>query len=231
MKYYRVNKKNKRKAKQEKIRNRRLVKKYSWLIPRNCWTDKVPDDYDYSYIEWGCATGWDKAFGNIFLEELGDAIKEAGLEHTFRILEIKEKYGQLRMYTNGYTEKINRIIDKYSVLSENICIGCGKPDVSMINDGWYSPWCFDCFKKNWRHREDYIRRSREKRGDSVDPPASEDEIKKAYEECVVDKPEMSESYTIRRYNKDGNEDETIDISETANKIRKRWDKFSGGRDG
>lgn len=63
MKYIKVNKKNKRKLKRIKIKNRHLVKKYPWILPRNVWTGKVPDDYDYSYTEWELPTGWHKAFG------------------------------------------------------------------------------------------------------------------------------------------------------------------------
>ena len=47
----------------------------------------------------------------MYLQELGDAVEEAGLKNDFRIYEIKEKYGQLRVYVNGETDKINRIIN------------------------------------------------------------------------------------------------------------------------
>lgn len=225
MKYYRVNKKNKTRLKREKMRNRRLVKKYPWLIPRNDWTGKIPSDYDYSYIEWGWTKGWDKAFGDMFMEELGQAINEAGLKNTYRILQIKEKYGQMRLYDNGGTDKINQIIDKYSHLSENICVGCGKPDVPMINDGWYSPWCYDCFRNNWKGREEHAARYREVNA------ATEDEILDAYNKCTCSEPKMADSYTILTFSKGEDIKKTYDISDTANKIRKRWIKNCGGRDG
>ena len=151
MKYYRVNKKNKRRAKQEKMRNRRLIKKYPWLLPRNCWTDQVPDDYDYSYTAWGSSEGWDKAFGKMFMEELGEAIAEAGLKDRYRILQMKSKYGGIRLYDNGATDEIHRIINKYSYISENICECCGRPDVPMVNDyGWWTPECYHCYRKGSR---------------------------------------------------------------------------------
>lgn len=219
-----MNKKKRTKLKQIKIRNRRLIKKYPWLLPRNVWTDKVPDDYDYLYIEWyEFPRGWNIAFGDMFLEELGEAVKEAGIERTFRIVEMKEKYGSLRCYTNGYTDKIKNVIDKYEHISTNVCVCCGKPDVPMINDGWFSPWCFDCFKKNYRQRESWIISNR--KDDDKYTPKTEDEIYEIYEDCICDDdPVISDSYTIRRFSKDGNIDMIYDISKTANAIREKWEK-------
>ena len=188
-------------------------------MPKNVWTGKVWDDYDYTYTAWGCGTtGWELAFGNMFLEELGAAIEEAGLKNDFRILEEKEKYGGLRFYTSGTTDKIQSIIDKYERLSERICIVCGKPDVPMINDGWLSPWCCSCWKKNWREREKY----------SSKPPKSDDEIEKIYNECICSEDsKMSDRIVWHRWRKDKEEIITQDVSETANKIRLHWEKRHG----
>lgn len=152
----------------------------------------------------------------MFLEELGAAIKEAGLENEFMIYEIKEKYGQNRLYHSGGTKEIDDIIDKYECLSENICVSCGKPDVPMINDGWFSPWCFDCWKKDWRSREEYR--------DNV-KLATDEEIMDAYKKCICDDdPNMPDTITRRIFSNDNVTTMTIDISDTANKIRKRWER-------
>ena len=218
------NKKQRIAEKRIKIRNKKLVKKYPWIIPRNVWTGKIPKDYDYSYTVWELPRGWHKAFGQMYLEELGAAVKEAGLENDFMIYQIKEKYGSLRVYTNGVTENIHRIIDKYEHLSEDICIGCGKPDVPMINDGWYSPWCYECFKKNWRNREKYVAERRHKLGEKFFP-ATDEEIKQAYDECIACNDEnMPNSYTVHQYINGETTTTTYDISETAQVIRKRWRK-------
>lgn len=34
---------------QEEIKQ--LVERYPYLLPRNVWTDKVPEDYDYTYCD------------------------------------------------------------------------------------------------------------------------------------------------------------------------------------
>ena len=83
-------KKYSKEIKKNRLRNKKLVKKYPWLKPRNVWTGKLVKDYDYSWIEWGCLPGWDVAFGDMYLKELGEAVKD---QKDFMILEIKEKYG------------------------------------------------------------------------------------------------------------------------------------------
>ena len=34
----------------EQQRNKELIERYPYLLPHNIFTDKVPEDYDYSYI-------------------------------------------------------------------------------------------------------------------------------------------------------------------------------------
>ena len=31
--------------------NKKLIERYPWLLPRNVWSDEVPEDYDYSYTK------------------------------------------------------------------------------------------------------------------------------------------------------------------------------------
>lgn len=214
-----MNKEVKRRKK-EKLRNKKLVKKYYWLKPTS-WYRKKEWKYDYSYIDWfGWPNGWNQAFGMMYLKELDEAIKESG-QKDFQILQMKEKFGQARCYTSGTSDKIDRIIDKYEYLSENICWRCGKPDVPMIDDGWMHPICFDCFRINMKRREKYINK----------PPLTEEEIKAAYEKYIIDEGpdengeyKMCNTYTIRRFSKDGTQDTVYDVSETAQAIRDRWEK-------
>ena len=206
-----LTKKERKNKKKKQITNRKLIKKYYWLAPRNVWTDKIPDDYDYTWIEWGWSKGWDKAFGKIYMEELGAAIKEAGLKD-FRILQIKEKYGQARCYTSYGTDKIYNIINKYEVISEHICYYCGK-EAPMVGRYWITPECFDCYKKRWK-----------KKG------LSEEELRKKYEDEICDVPDekgeyhLPDTYTVTQLSKDANIETTYDISDTTSKIRKWWNK-------
>lgn len=196
-------KKHRRRKKAEQMKNRRLIKKYPWLMPRG-WNDKKFDDYDYTYTVWRLPGGWDKAFGDMMLEELGAEVHQQRLDQVFRIDQIKEKYGELRVYVNAYNGDIDNIINKYTTLSRNICIGCGKPDVPVTDTGWIEPYCYDCFARWW----------------------GGDDPETAYKKASCDDGRMQYNYTFIRYEKvkDGNKKITYDISETAEKIRKRWEK-------
>ena len=90
--------------------------------------------------------GWREAFGMNFCKDLRKALIKTGgykLLFRFRILQIKEKYGRLEVYCIGYNDEINKVISKYSELSEKTCIRCGKP-ATWISKGWISPYCDDC---------------------------------------------------------------------------------------
>lgn len=90
--------------------------------------------------------GWKDAFGMNFCKDLRKALIRTGgykLLFRFRILQIKEKYGRLEVYCIGYNDEINKVISKYSKLSEKTCIRCGKP-ATWISKGWISPYCDNC---------------------------------------------------------------------------------------
>lgn len=180
--------------------------KYPWLRTMNLYTGKVDNDF--------CALqdlpqGWVDAFGELLCEELDIAIKKAGFQDEFVILQAKEKYGQLRLYHSPSNQEINDIVNKYSLLSENICCICGAVDVPMLTRlGWISPFCEDCFNK-------HINDTRK------------------YEEVIGKNNKMADTLKYRQYSKEfdspGWKDFEIDISETAEKIRKRWEERANKR--
>ena len=59
---------------------------------------------------------------------------------SYRILQIKEKFGSLRWYANGDTEDTLKIIDKYEKISKRTCVICGK-EAEWTSVGWISPYC------------------------------------------------------------------------------------------
>ena len=161
--------------------NKELIKMYPWLLPRNVWTGEVVEDYDYHYTELdSLPDGWYKAFGLDICKEIQEALEEAqrknpdgGYEESaittkydsdkiipypegYLIVEIKEKFGSLRWYDNGATQKVHDIIAKYERLSEGICIKCGKPAV-WESTGWISFFCDDCAKSIFETEEAYAK--------------------------------------------------------------------------
>lgn len=160
---YRRKKKSKKQVANNTAKSRRynkwLCKRYPFLIPRNVFSDEICWDKKYSWtLADEIPKGWWKAFGLQLCEELREDLIRYNYLDKLRLLQIKEKYGALRIYTNGIPvgSKVFEIIEHYSVLSENICIMCGKLDTPMINTGWISPECFDCFCKRCKSQDKWL---------------------------------------------------------------------------
>ena len=96
-----------------------------------------------------CPEGWK----NIFFE-LCDGIKKElhGNYKSFRITQVKEKYGTLRFYINAGSSEIYQLIHKAEEKSATTCICCGKP-AKYISLGWISPYCKDCMDFTWKYKE------------------------------------------------------------------------------
>lgn len=210
-------------AKQRR-RNKSLCDRYPFLIPRYEWSDEIAwgkdiPKYSYTLAE-DFPAGWWKAFGIMLCEELRDDLIRCNYLYEFRIVQIKEKFGELRVYTGSLpmSSKAFDIIDKYSHLSQNICIICGRPDVPMINTGWISPYCYKCFKKICNRQDRYYEDK---------PQRTDDQIKELYKSRSNDNTRMADTITWRRTYNGISYDDTVFIYETANAIREQW-KMKGG---
>ena len=132
------------------LRNIALLEKYPWLTPYNVWTGKPLEDYDYEYTRADdIPRGWRTAFGDQMLEELDQLLKKYNFEKEYRIAQIKEKFGGLRWYDDGFPEEgweeYNAWLYKYEDLSFKTCMSCGKPAIGLTK-GWIMPLCKDCMK-------------------------------------------------------------------------------------
>lgn len=205
----------------DQLKNWILINKYPFLMPKywnpNTMQYEVDKDYKYTFILLDeMPDGWRKAFGEMMCEEIYNALVECGGLDDYRIEQIKEKFGQLRWYSSPSYEKVERITDKYSVLSENICMICGKPDVPMTGIGWFYPLCEKCYCTP----NDY------RKGDMTKEELKEfwDDRKKDWEAYNNKDNTMVNSYSVRKWSKEKDDIEIInyDISETANKIRSKY---------
>lgn len=181
-------------------KNKELVEKYPFLLPINGFTGEAPENYDYSWTEWDAIPeGWRIAFGDMLLEDIYKDAVEFGYLDTLKFDQIKEKFGELRIYASGDGGNFDEIISDYAVLSGNICINCGKPDVYSTS-GWIMPICKEC----WEHGSE-----------------------RPYEEAVYKygDEKYGRMSDVRKYSRgvDG-EFKTfeVDISGLANRIRERW---------
>ena len=133
---------------EEQRKNYELCMKYPILVPRNVWTGKEVDDYDYEYTMLDhIENGWRIAFGEEWAKEVQDAINKIPDEDRDKvyITQLKEKFGQFRQYFSYYTDELASVVHKYEELSKKICIKCGKPAIK-IDTRWIAPYCDDCAK-------------------------------------------------------------------------------------
>ena len=97
--------------------------------------------------------GWTSTFIPKLKEELAEVL--CGYVDDFVVFQIKEKYGEFKMYwswaireydyneiydLNEMTEEIDVIIDKYEKISAQTCVVCGEPAATMTT-GWIMPVC------------------------------------------------------------------------------------------
>ena len=148
--------------KRTKEQNKEMCERFPFLIPWNRFSGKlitqaaeggyypgnpseIPE-YDYEYTELDeLPDGWAMSFGEQMCEELKDALEEDGDLDRWRIVQLKEKYGEMRLYDNGTKigSRVPDIIDKYTDVSRHTCIVCGKP-ATRVTTGWISPFCDEC---------------------------------------------------------------------------------------
>lgn len=133
-------------------RNKKLIEEYPFLQPRNVWTDKIPEDYDYSYVlgVYDIPKGWRRLFLQM-CEDLKKQLVKDDFLYDFRFTDIKEKYNTLRLYNNGCSEKAQLILDKYEHISRYICTICG--EIAEYETQCYqASFCRNCWK-DWVRRE------------------------------------------------------------------------------
>ena len=125
--------------------------KYEWLILRNDFTDRPILDDDGNYMSWKDAIpeGWNVAFGEQMIDELNEILIKYNFVKEFRFLQIKEKFGELRMYSSSIPDEMyneySEWENKYEKMSKHVCIKCGKSSTHMTK-GWILPLCDDCDK-------------------------------------------------------------------------------------
>ncbi len=137
----------------------KLEPKYKWLRPRNRFSDELvyrEDGSPWSEIE-ALPEGWYIAFGEKMIDELNDLLVKYDFVDKYRITQIKEKYGGLRWYDNGFPEagikEYYAWLNKYELLSEKTCMVCGKKG-KLRGGHWVMPLCDEHAKPIKRSKND-----------------------------------------------------------------------------
>lgn len=99
------------------------------------WLDELPNGWINGFCEQMC---------DELMEALGDYVDE------WIILQIKEKYGSIRIYHTGCPSdiynKVEAVISKYENISYHTCCVCGEPATEYSKD-WVLPYCSKHIKK------------------------------------------------------------------------------------
>lgn len=119
----------------------RIEEKYDWLKDA-MW---VSDNADGLYLD-EVPEGWEEFTRKV----LADIDKHQTPD--FRIVQIKEKYGHLRIYAQDYTDEIDDIIDRADYDSSRVCAHCGATAEYTRTVGWILPLCRSCVDadREWR---------------------------------------------------------------------------------
>ena len=184
---------NKRiKKKKIKQQNKMLIKQFPFLMPRNVWTNKELEKYDYSWtLLDDMPRGWKKAFGKLMCEDIMNELVSKNLVDEYRIFEIKEKYGTLRWYDNGGTEEIYKIIMKYEHISEF---------VPIINEGWIQPMCRSCYNRHSKRKAKFG-------------------LNTNYDNAIETKANLSPILKVTRFSKEENITEEYDCSDILKRMK------------
>ncbi len=59
---------------------------------------------------------------------------------TLKVVQVKEKFGGLRIYTDGYIEEFEKVLRDLEYESFNVCETCGNPG-KLRSGGWYKTLC------------------------------------------------------------------------------------------
>lgn len=93
-----------------------------------------------------CGAGWHPLIKEL-LDKLQKYVNAFPQLMHFRIVQIKEKWGGLCVYTNFGTDVINKCIEEYEKKSFTICEICGKSGKLREDLSWIQTLCDDHYKE------------------------------------------------------------------------------------
>lgn len=100
-----------------------------------------------------CGPGWLPLIQGC-LANLRLIVEEDGLKD-LRVIQVKEKYGQLRIYTNKGNDRVWDLLLRAEAASGQICERCGGPSQVAWKGGWLTTLCPVCLRapdvpEHWR---------------------------------------------------------------------------------
>lgn len=95
-----------------------------------------------------CGDGWLPILEDLF-ERIDEEVKRSALTD-FKVVQVKEKFGGLRVYVEGGNDAIEELIAAASKKAEATCEDCGKPGRRRTTNkgklhAWMKTQCDACF--------------------------------------------------------------------------------------
>lgn len=113
-----------------------------YIITENPNKQKPQEPYELFGIE--CGKGWNKLIVPI-LDYID--LYNSGHDDKIEILQIKEKFGGLRIYTSFSTPELDQLIDDAEEQSFKTCEYCGSTENVSQTTGWIKTLCRKCMRE------------------------------------------------------------------------------------
>ena len=91
-----------------------------------------------------CEKGWHQLIFDT-LDKIEEIVVRDELD--IQVTEVKEKFGGLRIYLDGYTDEIDSFVQAAEKQSFKICEICGEPGKLREINGWLMTRCDKCLAK------------------------------------------------------------------------------------
>jgi len=116
-----------------------LFEKYPTIFPKGRKVDKRES---LMYYGFECKDGWKE----LIIDTCNKILKTENGNKVWAV-QIKEKFGRLRIYLEGrVTKKISNILFDAEKKSSKICEICGKPGILKTHFMRYQTLCDSCYK-------------------------------------------------------------------------------------
>lgn len=124
-------------------KEKRLFERFNFFKP-----DKSPQE-TLMCFGFECDDGWFDVIWELCedVERLLENVESSSEYESFEIIQVKEKFAELRVYTNWSTHSIDERIQKAEEDSRYICEHCGMPGEQISDGGWMFVSCKNCETK------------------------------------------------------------------------------------
>jgi hypothetical protein len=210
-----MSKKGKAKIRKAKrLRNKKLIERYPWIRPVG-WRGERLKSYDFTMYD-DVPPGWKRAFGKIMLEEYRDTLIRNRFLQKFQWVQVKEKYGTLRLYSESAPREVLDLESKYDYISAFFCISCGRMNAPMLTGGWIEPLCEACYNKRIAGQKQWQEKNYKDQDFTYVP----------YEKLDKEEQEIQMIATYKCFSKEqGDYVAKYDYSDTIKKIMERQKKL------